>query len=153
MSKRWRYLLPGIFLAALLTVFVWMQLPQSFYKVIGFAENSILYVEFDADRGEESRPAPPEPTELEPLPPVLANSSLRPWGFRRSIDAQPGESLYFFTIHAFSPEGEWQGEITVALRGGDMLYKPRGENGYLWYGMDCDAKTVNQELRRVLGIN
>lgn len=150
MSKRWLYLLSGILLAALLAIFVWMRLPQSFHKAIGVAENSVLYV---YTGGDERLDVPPEPADLEPLPAVLEDSALRPWGFRRAIDTQPGESTFCFTIHAFSPEGEWLGAIPVALRGGDMLYKPHGEDGYLWYGMDCDQGEADQELRRVLGIS
>ena len=155
MSKRWRWtLLLWILAAVLLLVFAWMRLPQNIQKAIGVEEDCLLYVYTGDIEGDgENHGSPPEERELELLPTVLAQSSFRAMGFRRIVRAEPGESVYYFTIHAFSPEGEWRGEIPVALRGGDILYRPFGEKGYLWYSIDCDARTAVQELRRLRGIN
>ena len=152
MLKRWlRYLLPGILLAALMTTFVWMQLPQSFQKIIGFDEDCIFYVHADdAESIHEIRNSPPEQAAMKPLPVSLKNCTLRRWGYRRTIDPAPGESVYFLRVHAYSPDGEWMGEIPVALRSGGMLYKSCGKKGYLWYGIsDHDIGAVRKDLREL----
>ena len=150
MSKRWlRYLLPGILLAALVITFVWMQLPQSFGKVIGFDEDCTFYAQSgDAESIHEVRNAPPEQAAMEPLPASLKDCTFRRWGYRRTIDPAPGESVYFLRVHAYSPGKEWMGEVPVVLRSGGMLYKPFGKEGYLWYGIsNRDIGAVREDLK------
>lgn len=155
MSKRWRWpLLLWILAATLMITFVWMQLPQSFGKAIGFDEDCTFYVHADdAESIYEIRNSPPEQAAIKPLPASLKNCTLRRWGYRRTIDPAPGESVYFLRVHAYSPDGEWMGEAPVALRTGGMLYKPFGKKGYLWYGISGhDIGAVRKELSVLWGM-
>lgn len=152
MSKRWvRYLLPGVFLAALIITFVWMRLPASFEKAIGFDENCTFYVQTsNAETDYEAGNSLPEQAAMTPLPVSLKDCTLYRRGYRRTMELAPGEREYFLRIHAYSPDGEWVGEAPVILRSGGVLYKPFGEKGYLWYGIsDRDIEAVRKDLKEL----
>lgn len=148
MSKCWlRYLLPGVFLAALIITFVWMRLPQSFEKVIGFDETCTFYVQINDYEGGNF---PPKQAAMIPLPVSLKDCTLYRWGYRCTMELAPGDREYSLRVHAYSPDGAWMGEVPVILSFGGVLHKPFGEKGYLWYGISGrDIEVVRKDLKEL----
>lgn len=155
MLKRWFRCLPaGLILAALVMAILWLAQPRSFSEVARLQETTSLYV-YTTDETPQRNllESQPERDEAEPLLMLLESGTLRLKGFCRTISWETDQSLYHLYLDTWSPEGEWQGYASLALRSDGMLYKSVGEWGYLRYELSgCDMDAVLAELAALPGM-